>query len=283
MLVGVGDAEADVPKAKITLTGTQETMLATLCGRAYDATTARPVLGDEWAARVLDQVDYDFARAGMNPTSAAGVALRARQLDRWTAGFLAGHPEATVLHLACGLDARALRVEHGRGVRWVDLDLPDVVELRERLLPEPAGDYRLVAASVVDDGWLAEVPADRPTLAVFEGLSMYLREADGRRLIERITDRFPSGELVFDAYGTIGVRLQRHVAAVRNSGATLHWGVDDPRALEGWHDGLRLLEDLRAVDMPGVEEFPRVGRVQMWLVAHVPRLRDVGRILRYAF
>jgi O-methyltransferase involved in polyketide biosynthesis len=272
-----------VGRTRVALSGTQETMLATLHGKALDAAGPHPVLGDPWAQRVLDQVDYDLRRTGMTPTTSAGVALRSRRLDRWTAAFLADHPEATVLHLACGLDARALRVPHGPGVRWVDVDLPDVVALRERLLPAPDGDHRLLAASVVDDGWLADVPADRPTIAVFEGLTMYLHEADGRALLTRICDRFPTGQLAFDVYGTVGIRLQRLVPAVRRSGSRLHWGVDDPRALEALHPRLRLLDDLRSVDMPGVEEFPPLGRLQMRLLAHLPGLRDVGRMLRYAF
>jgi O-methyltransferase involved in polyketide biosynthesis len=258
-------------------------MLATLCGKARDAASAHPILGDEWAGRVLDQVEYDATKAGMNPTSAAGVALRSRWLDRWTTEFLAAHPATTVLHLACGLDARPLRVQRGPSTRWVDVDLPDVVALRERLLPTPDGDYRLVAASVTDPAWLDDVPTDRPTLAVAEGLTMYLHEADVRGLVQRIAGRFPSGQLAFDVYGTIGIRLQRRVTAVRTSGSRLHWGLDDPRSPQAWHPRLRLLDDLRMVDLPGVEEYPRLGRVQMAVLAHLPKLRDVGRLLRYAF
>ncbi|WP_308257422.1 class I SAM-dependent methyltransferase [Pseudonocardia lacus] len=270
-------------RARVALTGPPETMLATLCGKARDARSDHPILGDPWAARVLDQVDYDVAKAGMNPTSAAGVALRSRWFDRWTAEFLAAEPTATVLHLACGLDARSLRVEHGPSVRWVDVDLPDVVALRERLLPRPDGDYALVAASVLDERRLADVPADRPVVAVAEGLTMYLHEADVRRLVQRIAGRFPSGQLLFDVYGTIGIRLQRRVTAVRTSGSRLHWGLDDPRAPLAWHPRLRLLDDVRSVAVPGIEEFPLVGRLQMGLLARIPRLRDVGRYLRYAF
>ena len=164
-----------------------------------------------------------------------------------------------MLHLACGLDTRALRLDPPPSVRWIDLDYPEVIGLRSRLLASPAGDYRTIAASVTDDGWLAEVPADRPTAAVFEGLTMYLHKPDGRRLIERITGRFASGELLFDCYGTIGIRLQKLVPAIRNAGATLHWGIDDPHEIEGWHDGLRLVDALRSVDMPGVEKLPGDG------------------------
>jgi O-methyltransferase involved in polyketide biosynthesis len=272
-----------VEREKITLTGAPETLLATLYGRALDSRAPRSVLHDEAAARAVERIDYDFRRTGMTATTAAGVALRGRQLDEWTREFLAAHPEATVLHLACGLDTRAQRLGVPPGVRWIDLDHPEVVALRERLLPPPEGDYRLVGASVTDDGWLQAVPADRPTVAVFEGLSMYLREEDGRRLVEGITGRFPGGQLLFDCYGTIGIRLQRLVPAVRNSGATLHWGIDDPRELEGWHDGLVLLDALRSVDMPGLDLLPPAGRLQMRVLARLPRLRDVGRILRYRF
>lgn len=268
---------------KVTLSGAPETMLATLYGKALDSRTSDPILGDHHADRAVRRIDYDFRRTGMTPTSAAGVALRARQLDDWTGEFLAAHARATVLHLACGLDTRAQRLAPSPSVRWVDVDYPDVIELRRRLLPDPPGDYRMLGASVTDDGWLEEVPADRPTVAVFEGLTMYLRKQDGKRLIQRITTRFPSGQLLFDCYGTLGIRMQKLVPAVRRAGATLHWGVDDPRELEAWHEGLRCLDALRSVDMPGLDRLPRSGQRQMRILARIPGLRDVGKILRYEF
>jgi O-methyltransferase involved in polyketide biosynthesis len=282
-MAAAGSSFRVVEREKVTLTGAPETLLATLYGRALDSRAPRSVLRDEAAARAVERIDYDFRRTGMTATTAAGVALRGRQLDDWTREFLDSHPEATVLHLACGLDTRAQRLAAPPSVRWIDLDHPEVVALRERLLPPPPADYRLIGASVTDEGWLESVPADRPTVAVFEGLSMYLRKEEGRRLIERITARFPSGQLLFDCYGTIGIRLQKLVPAIRNAGATLHWGIDDPRELEAWHDGLVLLDSLRSVDMPGLDLLPPAGRMQMRVLALLPKLRDVGRILRYRF
>jgi O-methyltransferase involved in polyketide biosynthesis len=270
-------------REKITLTGVQETMLATLYGKALDSRSPRSILRDRAADEVVRRLDYDFRRTGMNPTTAAGVALRSRQLDDWTAEFMAAHREATVLHLACGLDTRVQRLDPPPSVRWLDVDLPDVVELRRRLLPERGGDYRMLAASVTAGGWLDQVPADRPTAAVFEGLSMYLRKDEGRRLIQAITGRLPSGELLFDCYGSLGIRLQRLVPAVRNAGASLHWGIDDPAEIEGWHEGLRCVDALRSVDMPGIDQFPASGRASMWVMARLPGFRDIGRILRYRF
>ena len=270
-------------REKITFTGARETMLATLYGRAIDSRSPKPILGDHQADEELQHIDYDFGRTGVSATSAAGIALRAKQLDDWTSEFLAGHPRATVLHLGCGLDTRVHRLRSPSSVRWIDVDFPEVIELRRRLLPEPGGDYRMIAASVSDPGWLDEVPADRPTVVVFEGLSMYLSKEDGRRLIERVTGRFAGGQLLFDCYGTLGIRLQKLVPAVRNAGARLRWGIDDPRELEPWHEGLRCLDALRSVDMPGLERLPASGRVTLWVLARIPGFRDIGRILRYAF
>lgn len=101
----------------IELHGAAETLLATLYGRAIDARSPHPVLGDRTAAEVLEKIDYDFRRLGLAHSSAIGVALRARYLDRWTRDFLAEHPGATVLHLGCGLDSRVQRIDPGPGVR----------------------------------------------------------------------------------------------------------------------------------------------------------------------
>jgi O-methyltransferase involved in polyketide biosynthesis len=273
-----------VSPEKITLTGPQETLLATLWSRALDSRSPRPILGDTEADRVVERIDYDFRKTGINATSAAGVALRARTLDGWTREFLAAEPDATVLHLACGLDTRVHRLAPAPSVRWVDVDHPEVIALRERLLPPaPAADYRTTGASVIDDGWLDEVPADRPTVAVFEGLTMYLREEDGKALLRRITGRFPRGQLLFDCYGTFGIRLQKLVPAVRRSGSTLHWGIDDPRELESLHEGLRCLDDIPSVAHPGLDELPLSGRLSLRVMAHLPGFRDVDRMLRYRF
>ncbi|MBW4718920.1 class I SAM-dependent methyltransferase [Saccharothrix obliqua] len=266
---------------KIALTGAPETMLATLYGRALDAKAPKSFLHDTTAAETVARIDYDFRRTGVTPSTAAGVALRARQLDVWTAEFLRANPVATVLHLACGLDTRAHRLAPGPDVRWVDVDLPEVVELRRRLLDPPAGDYRLVASSVTDAAWPADVPADRPTVVVCEGLTMYLHEHEVRDLFRRVAERFPGGELLFDVYGSVGIRLQKLVPAVRRSGSTLHWGLDDPRSIEPW--GLRLVSDVRSVSLPGTDELPAAQRFPLRVMAKVPGLRDIGRLLRYRY
>ncbi|KAK5661135.1 hypothetical protein OQA88_11025 [Cercophora sp. LCS_1] len=255
---------------KITLTGPQETLLATLYGRALDATQAKPLLNDTWAVDTVNRIDYDFAgKTGMGVAESGSVSLRARTLDRWTADFLTRRgvdAPVTVVHLACGLDARCLRVAHGAGVRWVDVDLEDVVSLRMKLFPAVEGDYALVAGSATDiDAWLGEIPADRPTVIVMEGLTMYLHEEEGRSLFEGLVNRFGAmgGEIICDAFGGLAIQMQGFIKAVKNSGSVLHWAIDNPNALEAWCDGkLKLVEDQLTIGMMDVEELPLLVRVR---------------------
>jgi hypothetical protein len=79
---------------------------------------------------------------------------------------------------------------------------------------------------------------------------------------------------------------QRASPAIRRTGATLGWGLDDPRALERSIPGLRLLTRLTAADLLDqamLARFSRTVRLQLGLVNSLPPLRRLGWILRYRF
>lgn len=257
-------------------------MLATLYGRALDARSTEPVLGDTYAAELVERIDYDFDRMRVDPGRAATIAARARHLDRWTGEFLARHEAATVLHLGCGLDARVDRVAPGPDVRWYDVDHPGVIDVRRRLYPEVAGRHT-VGASLDEVGWLDEIPADLPTLVVAEGLVMYLSTDEVVRLFATVVDRFPGGEVAFDAFSRLGIRLQKLNRQVQTAGATLHWGIDDHTELERAVPRLRCVDELSAFDAPDIDRLPgryrRMARVT-WLL---PPLHRMARYLRYTY
>ncbi|MDX2698189.1 class I SAM-dependent methyltransferase [Streptomyces ipomoeae] len=274
---------------KISLTGAAETLLAPLYARALDARSAHPLLGDRIAAELADRIDYDFDRLGMTEASAVGVALRARYFDRRVRAFLDTHPESTVVHLGCGLDSRYERLAPGPGVRWYDLDQPDVIDVRERLYPARPG-HETLAASVTDPDWPARVPTDRPVLVVAEGLTMYLTAEEGPNMLRTLIAHFPHGELLFDTYSRFAVRSTRSLTLFRKTGARLAWGVDDPRELERRIPGLRLIEaDSAYATAAGADlrHLPRTMRLRMRfdteVLSRLPVLGRIGRISRYAF
>ncbi|MEU9114524.1 class I SAM-dependent methyltransferase [Streptomyces sp. NPDC048483] len=269
------------PDTKVQLTGETETLLATLYGRAVDSRAKQPILGDTMAAETVRRLDYDFTKLRMGPGDAAGVALRARQLDVWTARFLAAHKEAVVVHLGCGLDTRVHRLDPAAGVHWYDIDYPEVIALRRKLYPEREG-YTTLASSVTDPAWTAQLPSDLPTIIVAEGLLMYLTEEDGTALLRRLMGHAPSGELAFDAFSRFAIRTQRINRIVVDAGATLHWGTD-AAGIAALNPKLEIVENISALEIPGMEKLPAAHWAAARVTSHIPGVRDMARMYHCRF
>jgi O-methyltransferase involved in polyketide biosynthesis len=269
-------------KLHVDLSGAPQTMLATFYAKALDADLPKPILGDRWAKEIVDRIDYDWSKTSITKANSPAVTTRSAHFDRWARQFLAVHPEATVVHLGCGLDARAFRLDPGPGVEWYDVDYPDVADLRRQLFPS-RDNYHVISASVTDPAWLTDVRSDRPTLMIAEGLTMYLTESDGVALLRRLVDAFPSGELEFDAFNRLGIKSQWTNTVVRRSGATLHWGIDRPDDVIKAVPGIRLLDWVSAVEVDGFAEVPWYYRATIRAMKLAPSLRYMAQYHRYAF
>ena len=268
---------------KVHFTEEKATNLATLYGRALDYRSADPILGDKAADDAVRRIDFDFTKIGINADSAYSIVLRAKPIDDWAAEYLREHPDAIVLHLGCGMDSRVYRIDPPPTVDWFDVDYPEVVELRRKIYPEREH-YTMIGSSVTDFAWLDQVPSDRPTLIVAEGLTMYLKPEEGPELIRRLVAKFPSGQLICDVFSKLGIRLQKLNPAVRKAKATLYWGVDDPHEFERY--GLTLVSSLDASHWAQPEVMARLRpgpRMQLKALKYFPSMGKMARIIRCDF
>ncbi|MDH6245372.1 O-methyltransferase involved in polyketide biosynthesis [Mycobacterium sp. OTB74] len=269
-------------KLHVDLTGAPQTMLATLYGKALDAGLSESILHDTYARDVVSRIDYDWSRTTMTAARSPGVTIRSAHFDRWAADFLAVHAKAVVLHLGCGLDSRYYRLSPGPEVDWYDVDYPAVADLRRQLYP-PREHCHIVAASVTDPTWLADIPGDRPVLMLAEGLTMYLSEADGHALLRRVVEHFCCGEIQFDAFSRLGVKLQWTNSVVRRSGAKLRWAMDKPEDVLTAVPGLRLVSCESAFDADGFDRLPASLRLMSALMRIAPGMRYMSQYHRYSF
>jgi len=272
---------------KVHLTKEKETYLATLYGKALDSRSKNPILGDKFADEVVRHIDFDFEKLKVPKGAEITLPMRAKHLDQWTREFIAANPVSTVLHLGCGLDSRVFRIDPPATIRWYDVDMPDVIELRRRLYPE-RHDYTMIGSSVTDLYWLDRIPADRPVLVVAEGLVQYLSEKEGIALFNRITEKFPGGEFIFDAYSRLTTRLISLLPASREAHVSLRWGISDPRKLEKQVPRLKLVTDISFLFMPELVEQlsqsqSRAQRVMYRIMGHITFLRRSIQHLRYQF
>jgi len=222
---------------EVHLTGTQQTALVTLYGKALDSRRPDSVLADREADQAVRRMDYDFSRLRVSRRDQESAAVRSKAHDGWVTRFLDVHPECVVLHLGCGLDSRGFRLVRPPGVQWFDVDVPQLIALRRKLYDDAHG-YRTIGMSVTDPDWLDEIPAQHATLMVAEGLLPWLSEAENRQLFQRIIDRFSSGELIFDVVSKWVpwiVKLQRRWPKIKS-------GISDGRQIQQWNSQLRYLE-----------------------------------------
>lgn len=272
-------------KIRVDLHGAAQTMLTTLYCKALDAGFDQPVLGDGYAAAAVDRIDFDWAGLKVADRWTPLVTVRAAQFDIWTAQFLAAHPRSTVIHLGCGLDSRAFRLDPGPDTLWYDVDQPSVISLREKVFPDAAGrpHYHLLATSATDPSWLSGIPAGRPVLLVAEGISMYLTRADGIGLLQHVVDRFGTGEVQIDFYNWLTIRSQKTHRLQRQSGSTLHWAVNSPAGILDAVPGLRLLAATTFPDAATFGRVPAKFRRGSRAVRAIAPLRKMFQYHRYAF
>ena len=276
-------------KTVINLHGVSRTLLIPLIAREYDNTLHDPILGDPYAKAILDKITFDSESITLTPFQKSGIALRTSQFDRWTQSFLRRNPRSTVLHLACGFDSRMQRMEWGGDTRWVDIDLPGVIQLRMKIQPVslPGRDYSLIEADVLDPDWMRELgPVSGPVLVIMEGLLAYLSEQDVRGLLRRICETFPEGEMLFE--GVSSIALQRlnessSMNSVAGMGVVFQSSIDDALALEDLHPHLKLVESVPVVQAPGVEKLSTLGRMIMYLSSWFVSGRDAAKLLRFRF
>ena len=229
-----------VRKEGCVLTGVPETMLQTVYARARES-MGRGAIRDKKAEEILERIqnEYDFSLAERDTAMRTGVIARTIVLDRLVSDWLTRHPNAVVVNIACGLDTRCYRTSGWR--HWYNLDLPETIAVREKLLPE-GGNITQIALSAMED-WGSEIgETGAPVLVVIEGLTMYLTEKDVMRIFTRIADRFNSATVFVE---TMNPAVVKHFKekSIEGSGARFTWGVKNGKTLAALVSGFRFVEE----------------------------------------
>ena len=226
------------------LEGVSETLLMTLNIRARESKRPNGMIKDDLAVGMVNQIDCDFSRLRMQRHDEVAVIMRMNKFDSYVRDFLKRNPNAVVVHIGCGLDTRFERVDDGR-VEWFDLDMPDVMVLRQKLIQNERSRYHTLATSVFEDVWLEEVSRlkPRPFMFVAEGVLPYFEEVQVKSLFLKLRGHFPGCELVCDAHTPFVIWTDNLHLAYAKVKARLHWSIKQGRDVEGWGAGIRLLDE----------------------------------------
>jgi O-methyltransferase involved in polyketide biosynthesis len=209
----------------VDLSGVPETLLWNLGRRAAAARAGASLLEDPLAVELADRLEYDFSNASQG---SGWHAVRVATFDAAVRRFLDRHPAGTVVALGEGLETQFWRLDNGR-VRWLSVDLPEVLDLRRRVLPESPR-QRGHAGSALDLDWLDQVDPAAPVLVTAQGLLVYFQRSEVHELIAAIAQRLPGSLFVFDVVPARMLELARKTTGRERDQAVALWSwVFNPR------------------------------------------------------
>ena len=198
-------------KYKIKKNTVQETLILPLYSRKLCTELYPNLYRDETAVHLLDLIDYDFSEAEKNSHSlmqrfgALEVAMRQNDLAFEVQAYLKKHPSAAVVNLGCGLDNTGRACDNGR-CKIYNLDFPDVIALRQQLLPAGEREEN-IPCDLKDSAWFDRIDASGGAVFFASGVFYYFLSEQVKGLVQKMANVFPGGVLVFDAANRTAVKM----------------------------------------------------------------------------
>jgi O-methyltransferase involved in polyketide biosynthesis len=244
-------------KVNIKLGEVQKTLLIPLFGRAKEYEKPDPLVKDKYAREIVEKIDFDFEAAFTHVPFqfTLNCVIRAHHLDHALLKVIEKHPDATIVNIGAGLDTTFRRVDNGK-IFWYDLDLPDSIELRRKLIPETDRN-KFIAKSVFDTSWFKDIKI-RGSKVFFmsAGVLVYLEESEIQRLFLEMIHEFPDSEIMFEIYSRKFLWLRNHVLAKGQLKSELFspmkWGVNSAKEIAKWSPKIAILD-----------EFPYYSRIKL--------------------
>ena len=249
----------------INLSGVPETMLQTVYARAKETKT-RGAIHDIKAVELVDKLHYDFSLADKDAAMSSGVIARTIVLDHLVQQYLTAHPGAVVVNIACGLDTRCYRMQGYS--HWYNLDLPETIGVRARLLPE-SSTISQIAQSAMEDWGGSIAETDAPALVIIEGLTMYLTQEDVQQIFAVIHKRFAKATVFVEIMNPMVVKNMKE-KSIEGNHAKFTWGAKNGTELQALLPGFTCTGEHSLVE--GMAEFMPVYKA----LGKIPVVRNIS-------
>lgn len=221
----------------------EETMLGPLWARATYSQKFPELLEDQKASEIIQNVDYDFTEVGefLGEWRAVGLMIRARRFDDALREYIKKFPNATVVNIGAGLDTTFFRVDNGK-IKMYNLDLPNVIKLRRRLIKETERNEN-IAQSVFKGDWMDKIDYSENDGIFFiaGGFIYYFIEDQISKLLKTLANEFPGGEMIFDSISSLASKMMNKRAEKAGSDLRINLSIDDPyEMIPSWSERIEI-------------------------------------------
>lgn len=230
-------------KIRIEKNSVQETLVLPLFGKAWAVRNYPDIFKDQDVQQIMDRVDYDFSAlekaAGGDKGKIASLAAATRQAALvWEIrDYLKDHPKALVVNLGCGLDTAGHQADNGT-CRFANVDFPNVIELREQLIPSTEREKN-IDADLNDFSWFEQIGfrPEEGVVFIASGVFLYFKKEDVRRLFVAMAERFPGGRIAFDGQNQKGKDVDLKALKASGIDISTNFALDKPEEeLKSWSD-----------------------------------------------
>lgn len=212
----------------------EDTLFIPMLGRIYASEFYPGILYDEKALELKEKLSSDILEYGrQSQYTLLASAVRSANMDRCIREFLCRRPDGVIVQLGCGLETAYYR-SNCKTARWYTVDLPHVIEYRQKMLPEPERETYLSADAFCED-WIRQIRSDIPNAPLFVtagGLFHYFEEEKVLNLL-RMLMNWGNTEIVFDAVNKTGMTMMRrkYMKQTGHSDAKMFFCVDSAERL----------------------------------------------------
>ena len=171
-----------------------QTLLLPLIGRANSN-----LISDIEAKRIVDIYHDELSKFFKYCSGKYSLIWQARALffDLEIQEYLKLKTNATIVNLGAGLDTTFYRINNDK-IHWVDLDLPEVINIRKNLLTQNE-QINNISCSILDfDVWITQLKTT-PDIFFAGGLLFYFTKQEVKKIFEIITTKFPKAIILFDS------------------------------------------------------------------------------------
>jgi len=262
---------------KIDLGDVQETLMLPLWARAREADKDNPVICDTYAKDIVQRIDYDFSQIEeSHMADNQGVwAIRAYNFDNIVKTFITDNSRAVVVNFGAGLETTFQRVDDGT-VLWINIDLPDVVALRQKLIPDSEREMT-IAKSILDLTWIddiAQMTKKRSIMFMAAGLLCYFEPREVRALFRKLAETYPASHVIFDsmswlpAWGSNREIKKSMKNSETDSSTLIKWYLKKASTLRKWVDTIKIIEAYPMLSkVPARNDFTKKERLQIKIVS----------------
>ena len=215
------------------LSTVMKTLYVPMAGRIFASHNFAHILNDEKALMLEKKISESLdIFKGQSEYTLMASAVRSMNMDSYVKNFLSENPNGTIVNLGCGLETAFYRCDNGTS-DWYELDMPEVIALRERLLEKDERD-RSIACSMFDEEWLDIIKInakDKAVLFIASGLFYYFEKNRIVELIKKLSS-VQNAQLVFDTVNSKGMkRMGAYMKQLGHKDAGMYFFVDDAKLL----------------------------------------------------